>query len=253
MGVDKSDIHIINPPSDKSVEDNSIWLMGKLRELVGGSSKPVVIIGHSKGGAESLVAAVQNLDFTKQHVRALVLIQGAMLGSPITEDLADSKGLPEPPGTTDKQWSKIYELTKTTTRAGLQGMLKRGLGSIRRDESIARWKRLEAIHPGALQALSDRIFYIRTHKDVEELTLVLKMTGYWLGAHYGRSDGMMLIDDQRLEGIGRDMLIMSGADHSDLTVSFLTSTRPSSWRSATMALIVRELHRDGRPPADPQP
>jgi len=253
MGVDKSDIHIINPPSDKSVEDNSIWLMGKLKEIVLGSSKPVVIIGHSKGCAESLLAAVQNLDFTKEHVRALVLIQGALLGSPITEDLADSKGLPEPPGTTNRQWTKIYELTKTSTRTGLQGMLKRGLGSIRRDESIARWKRIEATHPGALQALSDRIFYLRTHKDVQDLTLVLKMTGHWLHAHYGRSDGMMLIDDQRLEGIGRDMLIMSGADHSDLTVSAMTSTRPSSWRSAAMALIVRELHRDATTASDPQP
>src|SRR5690606_2158487 len=58
-GVPKDHIHLISPPSNRAIRDGAQWLDGELRRLPIFSSSEddpsIVLIGHSKGAAESLV------------------------------------------------------------------------------------------------------------------------------------------------------------------------------------------------------
>lgn len=64
-------------------------------QLLSKNQKPIVVIGHSKGAAESLLTALKYHPDLDSIVAAWVLIRGAMKGSPICDYIA-GKGAPVP-------------------------------------------------------------------------------------------------------------------------------------------------------------
>lgn len=234
LGVPKNQIVVYKSKSNMPIFQASNYLFDWLKQFAEFSDKPLILIGHSKGCAELLAGALQNNRFILEKTKAVILIQGAIGGSPVA-DLME-KGL------TDEDWKTAPEESRMISNAikaawafdslvggGIRS-LTTAMGKILVDMA-SKWSGYE---------LSKKIFYVVSHKDPKKMKYPMSTVGQYLQMKFGNSDGALLTKDQFVPGFGT-VLMDVDADHTDLTTWGPYTTEPYPIRLALMRAIVMGL------------
>ncbi|XP_062090869.1 uncharacterized protein LOC133797090 [Humulus lupulus] len=96
--------HIAKIHSEASVEHNAWELKQYIEELYWGSGKPVMLLGHSKGGVDAAAALSIYWSDLKDKVAGLALVQSPYGGTPLASDILREGQI------ADKETRRIMEL-----------------------------------------------------------------------------------------------------------------------------------------------
>ncbi|MDP1822353.1 MAG: hypothetical protein Q8L48_03895 [Archangium sp.] len=201
------------PPSSRSLTDDVLMIEAEVRR----TSAPVVLVGHSKGGAGVLLTVLRNPELVLSgRVECVIVLQGALGGSPLADALTSVRLL-RAPGLS----SLSTQRSRDTFRSAL-------------DSVAARLSEAERAF------LFSRVFYVRSAHRHSALAAELALTELILRPR-GENDGLLPPSEMKLnEGVDLGVL---DADHAALTVSsFLSVTTPGERRAFTTALY-REVGR----------
>jgi len=247
------------PPSRRGMADNVAWLRGELEGAwQRGGRRPLVVIGHSKGGAEALLTLLQHPDLASDGVvEDLVLIQSSVGGSPIADCLADPVACRPP--------SKLMRLAGRWLRHSYRdGLLSLGTGEAGRLFAGALEGARAKLGAEGFERLSGRVSHVRAVAPAEGVSRRLRPASRFLaGAGFPRNDGMLAVEAQHLERFGTDLGGVLTAAHADLVCSgWGVSKRSRGYRAAFTRLLFASLavrDRSGPPsaprtspiPADP--
>ncbi|MFZ9594447.1 MAG: esterase/lipase family protein [Bdellovibrionia bacterium] len=235
-------------PSSRPVEENSAIIADKVNEIYQREGRPVILVGHSKGGAESLHSILKYPELIlDEKVDRVVLLQSAIGGSPLAT--------PEQPGVGLRVISYLIP-------QGLQS-LSPGAAKQLFDEAFGGFvDRLKERfgHEGEnklkekIDEVSKKVFYVRSVEEPQNWSwgtqIVHRVCGNDLRNH-GQSDGLLLIDDQIDQRIGVDLGVIQ-ADHIDLAVDGVFSSLSSEDRRAfTRALFASIYSCEWSQPSPP--
>ena len=201
------------PPSSRGLLDD----VALIEQEISRRTSPLVLVGHSKGGAGVLLTVLQHPELILLgRVQCVIVLQGAIGGSPLADGLTKVKLLRGP-----------------------------GLNSLTTENSHALFSSaLEAVtadlSPSERAFFFSRIFYVRSAHRQGALAAELALTELILRPS-GESDGLLPPEEMKLQD-GVDLGVLD-ADHAGLTVSsFLSVTTPAERRAFTTALY-REVGR----------
>jgi pimeloyl-ACP methyl ester carboxylesterase len=239
-----------------SIPNNAEELYFKIKEIFRIHKKPIILVGHSMGGAESLYLMLRCYDMLLLGtIDRVVSIQGAIGGSPIVEQFADN-----------------------IVAQGMKKLFGESVDSLRPE--VARWNfqaafdvfqvNLLSIYSGlgtdflksTYEELSRRVFYVRSaHPEEKNLSLGLNIVMNFLKSGvFGdvRNDVLMGVDDQIL-GIaplliqdqtgleflpfGIDLGVLE-ADHIELVISGFTSNSNENYRKAFTRALFKSIYDD---------
>ncbi|XP_015898388.2 uncharacterized protein LOC107431882 isoform X2 [Ziziphus jujuba] len=96
--------HIAKIHSEASVEHNAWEIKQYIEELYWGSGKPVMLLGHSKGGVDAAAALSMYWTDLKEKVAGLALVQSPYGGTPLASDILRKGQI------ADKETRRIMEL-----------------------------------------------------------------------------------------------------------------------------------------------
>lgn len=205
---------VLLPPSMGSLETDVVLVQ---REIADAAGSRVVLFGHSKGGAAVLLTVLEHPELVLDGpVEAVIVLQGAIGGSPLADGLSKVKPLAGP-----GLRALTTEQAKRTFALALQKLSQR--------LTRAQWDQFFS-----------HVFYIRSAHGDATLAAELALTEAILRSE-GPNDGLLAPDNMRL-GYGVDLGVLD-ADHASLTVSsFLATSTPAERRAFTHALF-REVGR----------
>jgi pimeloyl-ACP methyl ester carboxylesterase len=202
---------ILEPSSEQVLEEDTRTIAHELKKH---GERPVVLFGHSKGGAGVLLTVLRDPQLVLSgRVEAVIVLQGSIGGSPLADTLEPVTG----PG--------MYALTQKTS-----------------DDSFSKVLTYLAntLTPAQWDQLFSRIFYVRSAHDKTTLAAELAVTELALKKK-GPNDGLLTPDQMKLS-YGVDLGVLD-ADHAALTVSsFLATSTPEERKQFTLALY-REVGR----------
>ncbi|OFZ05527.1 MAG: hypothetical protein A2X97_11690 [Bdellovibrionales bacterium GWA1_52_35] len=196
------DSTVIFPKSFISISDNSEALYKQFLWLHFVSGKPLVILAHSKGAAETVLALLRHPDLLRDGVvEKVYALQGALNGSYIA-DVINGKG-------NWKYWS-----TFVSTR--MPGLLNLGTENARKviGGAIAEASAEERA------VINGRLFFIRSVENPWQSIFYMVGTNLYLTKNYGENDGVLLSQDQLLPELGTDLGVVHDIDHTDFVMSF---------------------------------
>jgi pimeloyl-ACP methyl ester carboxylesterase len=204
----------VSPPSWSAVPDDVRLIEA---EVAKHPDTPVVLVGHSKGGAGVLLTALTHPELVLTgRVEAVIVVQGAVGGSPLADALVKLPFF----GHAGAR-SLTPEVARTTFRRTVAELRAR-------------------LTPEEQAALFARVFYVRSAHRQTTTTALLAPTQAVLGAR-ADNDGLVPIADMKLDD-GVDLGVLD-ADHAALTVSsFVSVSTPEERRTFTTALY-REVGR----------
>lgn len=237
------------PPSRRGMADNVDWLRDRLEDAWRrGGRRPLVVIAHSKGGAEALLTLLQHPDLASDGVvEELVLIQSSVGGSPIADCLADPDACRPP--------SRLMRLAgRWLWHSYRDGLISLGTDEARRLFAAALEEARARGGADGLERLSARVSYVRAVAPVDEVSRRLRPASTFLaGAGFPRNDGMLALQDQLLDRVGTDLGEVLTAAHADLVCSgWGVSRRSRGYRAAFTRLLFAALavrDRSGPPSA----
>ena len=187
-------ITILKPSSLNTVSENN--LRRKFLSLYELHREPLVIFAHSKGALETAqTLALNPQDFPVEIVELAVYANTPFQGSPyMAESIREFEAQW---GQFGNQWNPVY------------------LNALRVMKSLST----ESILTLKLKddSLSGRTYFLRTQKDAQKVSAVLKKSAEFLKAH-GPNDGLIPVANQRIPDFGSDLGIHTGIDHTDLFV-----------------------------------
>ncbi len=231
-------VSYFGPSSQKSIPDNADILYRKILKLSHETQKKLVLVGHSKGGAELFYAILKHPELFSRHiVDKVILIQPAIGGSPLTEktcgwciDLISNIAQPNLETLGVEKSKSNFDEAFHFFHDGLKKISQN-----RPQKSIDRLK----------NAISNRIFYVRSQEEHSNLSLGVSLV---LGIFhttldgYGKNDGLLLVDAQMDPRIGVDLGILK-ADHIGLTVSSVSNITRQDRQAFTRALFHHVFER----------
>ncbi len=231
------------PPSSRGMAENADWLSDELTEVWrNGGGKPLAVIGHSKGGAETLLAILRRpglvLDGTIDDV---VLIQSSVGGSPISDCLSDPEVC--------RPASRLMRLAGRWLRHGYRdGLLSLRTADADRLFAEAMSAARSQVGEERFEAVSRRIAYVRAVTPAAGVNRRIRAAALFLNdAGFPQNDGMLSLQDQRLIGIGSDLGGILSASHADLVCSGIgVSGRSRGYRKAFTRLLFAALAVRGR-------
>ena len=211
---------IITPPSLLPIDVNVEMLRRRILAIRKADKRPIVLAGHSKGGAEVLLFALRYPEFLLDGtIESVLSIQGALGGSPIADafrgviDLVPlGGGIP----------SRLRSRPHAMFRLALVDMHDR----LSKDE---------------VDRVSRKIYYVRSAQVPEKIPLLFRSTQIWMAKLHRRNDGVILTRDMKLDGIGTDLGVLD-SDHTGLTIWFPGNGTEAS-RSAFTRAVLRRIHR----------
>lgn len=232
------------PPSSKlSIIENSMLLYNQVMGLSRSIKKPIILVGHSKGGAEILYMLLTHPELILDgYVDRALLIQAARGGSLLADNAS---------GILYKVFSSLWSpnthtLSKfpslTTFQSGFE-LYNKNLKTFGKTTGLNVYdKYRDNLH----KCISSRIFYVRssaTHLSFG-LQLILGVLQDNPNNYSQKHDGLLAVEDQYDPNIGIDLGILEDVDHIDLTVSIvsnMSSTRREAFtRAAFKALYAQE-------------
>ena len=243
LGVPSSQLHHLFPPSVNSVEENARYLAGQLGEIAARGEQKLVVIGHSKGAAESLAAALIAPKGLLERIQAVFLLQGAIRGTAFADYFfGDGKEVDERfpwPLRKAFRWAKNTSpdliLKRLESTIGIT--LGDGVRSLTRARMEALWKKLVSERGEQARELTGKVFYITSWETQSRLSLPLQVPGLYLTTYYGDNDGLIGTDTQVWAGLGK-VLGRLRASHA-ATVDVKGSTHQHSLRRAMTEALAR--------------
>jgi len=243
-GVSREAIQFINPSSHRSFDENYDGMKARFMEIASQGPEPLVVIAHSRGASDTLAFALQNPDFVHEHVHALFLVQGAFGGTPAA-DYVLGEGTPM-----DRQMPlRLRALGHTMGRFERRAINKGkhdGLSGLTRNESKDFWERIQEEHACAIPVVGPKTFYVTSQVEPSQLRLFHKAIGTYLGTYYGPNDGVVVLDDQSLPGIGTRLAVLE-AGHTAFTHRFPATGAPRRLRRALVESIIMAIDHLERP------
>lgn len=244
LGVPKSAIHTYRPSSGKTVEENRGDVRDEILKIAALGPEKLVLIGHSRGACDALAFALNEHDFVSDHVEAMFLIQGPFGGSGLADYVM---GEGEAMDKTMPAYSRfVARLLAIRERALVASGYHAGLAGLTRNASQSYWKAMLAEHASAIAIVGPKAFFIATQAEPSQLRLFQRVMNRYLGAYYGKNDGLVCVDDQFLPGIGTRLGVLD-AGHADLTRRFPATKAGRKTRRALIQSLVMELDRVGTP------
>jgi hypothetical protein len=222
----------VAPRSSGSIPKNAGWLYSQVKTIYADVKRPLILVGHSKGGAEILHLILDHpeliLDGT---VDTVLLLQSAIGGSPLAYETGPWITLVSLFLSPDIETLKPHNAKRNFDRAYVQFC-----------------KTLRELVPAdngqqAKKAISNRIFYVRSQQDPIALSsgvgFVLKVWQKSLG-NAMPNDGLLPTSSQLDLRIGVDLGILA-ADHIDLAVSKV-SVLSKQDRKAFMYAVMEHIY-----------
>jgi hypothetical protein len=201
--------------SSVSIPDNADKLFVDLQKIYAQLKKPIVLIGHSKGGAECLYAVLKYPELLLSNIiDRVVIIQGAIGGSPLADNVCDNFM-----GRAFTQYLHVglISLQPETARSNFDEIFesfKEIISSKQSNENnLTPNNPWEGIPDGStadldlFKDLSSRIYYIRGQSPPEdELSWGVKFVLFFCKQGLDSSipnDGLLYCSDQMLSGFGK--------------------------------------------------
>jgi pimeloyl-ACP methyl ester carboxylesterase len=177
-------VDLMFPSSMRAAADNLARVRDRiLRAYYEGGEKPVVVMGHSKGGLEVLATLLAYPDLvTKGIVANAVLIQAPIGGN----TLLDQRGL----------IGRLYAKALSIPLASFRSLMTPGINSIISD----RIEELTA-SKAELRAVSRVVRYVISHKEVEESGAAIRAASKVI-PHQIPNDGLVAKMDMWIPGFG---------------------------------------------------
>jgi pimeloyl-ACP methyl ester carboxylesterase len=194
------DVEVIRPSSYESMDANADRLAESLRKNFQRGKRPLVILAHSRGAAETHLALLRHPDLIESGViDSAVLVQGAFHGSPLASFVEDRVG-----GILGPFRDSVRTLTPDeATRLHLDARRK-----------LSREQRMR---------IASKVFFVRGRAQGSTVRAALRSGGLYLDLFHGENDGVLLTTQQKVAGLGRDLGILD-ADHFELLGSTTKAT-----------------------------
>jgi pimeloyl-ACP methyl ester carboxylesterase len=206
---------VIFPKSSATLEEDAAFIRDEVIRLTDSQQRPVVLVGHSKGGAGVVLTALKYPELVRGgRVVDVVSIQGALHGSPVADAMTEALPIPF-----------LHEHF-------------RGLQALTRIRSEAAF-RSAPIAADQLAWYRDHVFFVRSSETTSVVAVELSLSHAFL-SRFGRNDGMVCEADQLLEGVGRDLGVLR-ADHAALTVAAPVSGFTAESRRAFTRALLAEI------------
>jgi hypothetical protein len=232
MGVPASHIHIIKPQSSRSIDENADLLKASLERIPG----KLIIVGHSKGGAEALVFAAKNPEFFDQKVQGMYLFQVPNRGS----FLADQVMARRPVDFSQQPFWDRFMLNADIWKAKLiyKPFFREGLESLTTKRSEERWAEINEKYGASAAIVKPKTHFITSVTDSPDaLSRIMDRL-------VGPNDGIVPLYSQSLPEWG-NVIAEIKAHHVGLVVL----TPASLWqdRRAVMGAIAVTVESEGSP------
>ncbi len=209
---------VIFPKSADDLEEDAAGIRDEVISLSDQLQRPVVLVGHSKGGAGVVLAALKYPELIRGgRVVDVISIQGAIHGSPIADAMTESLPIP----LLHQKFKGLTALTRKRADGAFRSAPMAG--------DLTDWYR-------------DHLFFVRSSESTGVVAAELQLSHAFL-TRFGPNDGLLCEGDQLLGGVGRDLGVLR-ADHGALTVTapisgFTADTR----RAFTRALLFEVFER----------
>ncbi|POO00853.1 Exostosin-like [Trema orientale] len=159
--------HIAKIHSEASVEHNAWELRQYIEELYWGSGKPVMLLGHSKGGVDAAAALSIHWNDLKDKVAGLALVQSPYGGTPLASDILREGQI------ADKETRRIMELLICKLIKNIHGITVKLLENDMADV----WMLWKIMQFGDIRALEDLTYekrkeFIMRYKLPEQVPLI---------------------------------------------------------------------------------
>lgn len=231
-------------PSRVAIPKNAKLLAKDLFRISGKVKKPIILIGHSMGGAEALYAVLKKpMLLLEGLVERVVIFEGAIGGSPLAEELKP-KGLP-------RLIQKILGPGLDSLRPSVARL---NFEDVRLEFGLFVWQHFadetDEFRTQIFKELSDRVLYIQSQKVPGKplswgLRVILPLMKTPSLGEEG-NDGLLKLEDQILPDFGRSLGIFN-ADHIELVVSGPVSHSSSKYRQAFARALLKTLYSEELP------
>lgn len=223
MGAAPHKVTILTPVSTLPIEENGEKLRQTFESLTtAGEGERIVVVGHSKGAAESLLGLLTADTSLRKRIAGAYFVQGAFGGSPLADlflgdghEVDDSMAAPY--RYLLQAVLKLDPASKLEALEGYLGMkLGRGLESLKQEEASKLWEDALQNNPDGIRDLDGKVFYVRSYLPPQEVRTTFRIPAEYLSAYYGPNDGVVPLRSQTLGGFGR-LLGTLRSDHIALT------------------------------------
>ena len=255
-------VSYFGPSSRVPIPDNAESIYRVVLDTFQKYGKPLIIVGHSKGGAEILYFALKHWELLVGEnpvIEKLVVVQGAIGGSPLADVRADSLmyplSIPIAAGLNSLKaqngfmnFSEVFsEMEEGISRKLSAGVNQGQLTSLGQGSVTSRLDPNLDIRSQVAQ----KIFYVRgeqsnPHALSPGISLVLFLSRNRL---QGQNDGLLKVEDQFLlpDGVhpfGTDLGVLPNTDHLNLVLrGYFSGSQARSKEAFTRALI-QQIHED---------
>jgi pimeloyl-ACP methyl ester carboxylesterase len=228
------------PPSSRGFERNVAFLMERcIQAYQEGGRRPLIIIGHSKGGAEALLTVLRHPDLVLGGmVDDVVLVQAAIGGSPLANSLAEPQSYPAAPLLLRVAGHLILWKYR-------EGLLSKRTAQARGVFGAALVEAKERLDARSFSRLSEHILYVRSSQKPDGMSRRARIIARHLQSlSDDLNDGILTLGAQTLDGVGADLGDPLTAAHTDLVCSGMGVTRKGRrYRTAFTLLMLKALAR----------
>ncbi len=246
LGVDAS---YFGPPSWLSIPDGADLVYREILRIHDLVKKPLVLIAHSKGGAEALYAILrhplimlkgQGVDEVEPIVDRVVLIQAAIGGSVLASAQRRSLSVHA------LAWFLGAALDSLSPTQAIDNFAS----AFTRFNELLKARYGDEGEFSAVQVqkeISDKVYYVRGGVDPSHFSRGLQVVLWVCGGSFDckQSDGLLDVESQRLSidgSFGVDLGIIP-LDHIQATVSGYLSGSPESDRRALMRAVLQQIYQ----------
>lgn len=247
-GVPRSAIHVIEPSSHKTLEDNGDSVRDEFDQIARQGPEKLVVIAHSRGACDTLAFALRHPEFVRDHVEAMFLVQGPFGGTGVADYVAgdgskfDGKLRP-----CDRL---VIALLARLERLRLWWGGHAGLAEMTRAASRSFWENARCEHRGAIDVVGPRTYFVTSQARSPRLRPLQGAIARFLAAYVGPNDGIVAFADQSLPWLGT-VLAVGESRHTDLTHRFPSGRPGRRLRTALVDAIIMAVGHTAEPKGGP--